>query len=108
MNMPRVLVVAVTETGSAELALDLLLDGGQFDVVLCDMGLDGWSGADLYRRLVRRGDPHAARFVILSGLDVRSCRPDLAAELGDRLLMKPIRPAALLDALAAFHLHAAA
>lgn len=91
----------VTEAHNAELALDLVIAGHRFDVVVCDMRLDGWSGADLYRRLGRRCDPHTGCFVILSGQDVPADHPALAAELGSRLLAKPISPAALLDTLAA-------
>ncbi|MDB4934281.1 MAG: sensor hybrid histidine kinase [Labilithrix sp.] len=90
----------VTETASAEHALDLVLDGFTFDVIVCDLHLEGWSGADLYKRLSRRGDPHTSRFVILSGLDVAARYPALAVELGERLLAKPMMPAALVATLA--------
>lgn len=117
MNGPRILVVeddvhflpalcrilerhyVVTETRTAESALDLVLGGYEFDIILSDMGLAGWSGGDLYKRLARRRDPHAGRVVILSGLDVAVVHPALAADLGDRVLAKPISPAALLAAL---------
>ena len=126
MNPPRALVVEndpqfrrvllrhlascyeTIEVTTAELALDLVLNGDEFDVIVCDMGLDGWSGGDLYRRLVRRRDPHASRFVMLSGLDVRARHPGLAAELGERLLEKPIGREALLSLLATVTARAAA
>jgi CheY-like chemotaxis protein len=117
MHTPRILVVEndvhyvpvlrrilgeryeLMETRSAESALDLVLDGYQFDLIVADMGLDGWSGGDLYRRLSRRRDPHACRLVILSGLDVRAAHPALANDLGDRILAKPIAAPDLLAAL---------
>ena len=85
----------VSEVGSAEAALELVLYGQGFDAVLCDLTMDGWSGADLYTRLVRRGNAHASRFVILSGDDVPARRPDLAAALGERILRKPFSAVAL-------------
>jgi CheY-like chemotaxis protein len=89
----------VTEVSTAELALDLVLGGREYDVILCDMCLDGWSGGDLYRRLARVGDPHASRFVMFSGTDVRTRHPALAAELGDRLLQKPLDGAIMIRVL---------
>ena len=75
---------------------------------MADTGLAGWSGGDLYRRLSRRRDPHACRLVILSGLDLRAAHPALASALGDRILEKPIAPAALLAALDVIMARAAA
>ena len=118
MKKPRILVVdddalhrtmlvrvlgghyEVVEAATAEVALDLILCGARFDVVLSDMCLDGWSGGDLHRRLHRRGDPHASVFVMLSGFDVAERCPRTAATLGGRVLRKPFVPKALLAALA--------
>jgi putative two-component system response regulator len=84
---------------TAERALEILLHGREFDVIVCDMGMDGWSGRDLYRRLERHGNPHTARFVMLSGEDVRVTQPAFAAQLGARLLRKPVDVAVLLSVL---------
>lgn len=92
---------SVVGTASAEHALDFILNGHRFDVLLCDLGLQGWSGADLYRKLKRRGDPHAGRFVLFSGRDVKETDPVLSAELGSRLVLKPMTKEELLAALAA-------
>ncbi len=92
---------SIVETGTAEHALDFILNGHQFDVVLCDLGLHGWSGADLYTRLKRRNDPHASVFVLFSGLDAADRHPRLAAELGRRLARKPLEKPDLLRVLAA-------
>ena len=117
MGMPNILVVdddrdcrrmlvrvlqahyRVMDVASAEIALELLLTGYSFDVILCDMGMDGWSGADLYKRLQRKGNPHAARFVMLTGEDVAGRNPALASQLIGRLLRKPVDPAELLEVL---------
>ena len=91
---------SVVGVGTAEQALDLILYGHQFDVVLCDLGLQGWSGADLYTRLKRRNDPHASVFVLFSGLDAADRHPALAAELGRRLARKPLERVDLQRVLA--------
>lgn len=91
----------VEAVDSAERALDLILSGHTYDVVLCDMRLEGWSGGDLHKRLVRRGDPHASRFVIISGFDVAACYPSLEEELGRPILRKPAEPSLVRAAVAA-------
>jgi CheY-like chemotaxis protein len=117
MDAPRILIVdddascrrlllrllephyRVSEASTAEKALDMLISGAQYDVVLCDMSMDGWSGGDLYRRLERRGNDHTSRFVLLTGEDVKKRFPQLAFELGHRVLQKPVDPNLLLTVL---------
>jgi nitrogen-specific signal transduction histidine kinase/ActR/RegA family two-component response regulator len=53
----------VTAVTAGRAALDLLLDGDHFDVVLCDVLMPGVSGIDLYREL-HRERPHVARRII--------------------------------------------
>jgi CheY-like chemotaxis protein len=89
----------VVATENAEDAVDIIMNGHQFEVVLCDLGLEGWSGVDLYRKLRRRRDRHAAVFVLFSGLDAADRYPAVAAELGGRLLRKPLQKDELLRAL---------
>lgn len=98
----------VTDVSTAEAALELLIYDQEFDAILCDMGLTGWSGEDLYKRLERRGNAHTSRFVALSGNDVREQWPELAAKLGERIVRKPVDSAALLGLLATVRVRAAA
>ncbi|MDO9021108.1 MAG: ATP-binding protein [Deltaproteobacteria bacterium] len=53
-------------TGGRE-ALDLLLSGRDFDVVLSDLMMPGMSGMDLYDELARRRPRAAERMVFMSG-----------------------------------------
>jgi CheY-like chemotaxis protein len=90
---------SVFATENAEDAVDIIMTGHQFDVVLCDLGLQDWSGVDLYRKLRRRRDRHASVFVLFSGLDAADRYPAVAAELGARILRKPLQKDELLRAL---------
>ncbi|HEU0104379.1 MAG TPA: response regulator [Mycobacteriales bacterium] len=79
--------------------LALVAGGGAFDVAVLDMAMPGMDGPQL--ALALRGHP-AGRdlpLVLLSALQARSESPDLAAF--SAVVTKPVRAAALFDALAA-------
>lgn len=57
--------VEVASSGSE--ALELLLGGGRFDAVLCDLMMPGMSGIDLYRALEARAPGAEARLVFMTG-----------------------------------------
>jgi PAS domain S-box-containing protein len=57
----------VTSITSGEGALQLLLDGAPFDVILCDVLMPGVSGMDLYRELEEKRPELARRIVFMSG-----------------------------------------
>jgi len=56
-----------THVASAEDALALLGSGCEFDVVLCDIGLQGMSGIDLYAVVCRHMPELSQRFVFMTG-----------------------------------------
>ena len=57
----------VTTSSDAREALDLFERGETFDVVLCDMMMNGWNGMDLYERVRARFPAMADRFVFATG-----------------------------------------
>jgi len=94
--------VAMALDGHAGLAL--ALEGG-FDAIVCDIGLPGIDGYVLMERLraACAARPQARRplAVALSGYGQPSDRERALAAGFDRYLVKPVAPAALIEALAA-------
>ena len=89
--MSRVLEAAfdVTVAGSVGEAL-ALIDREHFDVLLCDLHLDGLSGLDLYVRLSKSGSPLAQRLVITTGADTTDPSLDHLRTNGIAILKKPV------------------
>jgi PAS domain S-box-containing protein len=52
---------------SAEIALELVLQGHQFDAILCDMLMPGLSGVELHSALSKQSPEHAERIVFVTG-----------------------------------------
>jgi CheY-like chemotaxis protein len=52
---------------SGQRALELLLEGGPFDAVLCDLMMPGMSGIELYRALKARAPGMEERLVFMTG-----------------------------------------
>ena len=52
---------------SGQRALELLLEGGPFDAVLCDLMMPGMSGIELYRALKVRAPGMEERLVFMTG-----------------------------------------
>ena len=57
----------VTVSNDSTAALGTLLEGGNFDVILCDVSMPGLSGTALYTRLRARRPALADRIVFMSG-----------------------------------------
>jgi CheY-like chemotaxis protein len=57
----------VLPLSSAREALDMLLRGEPFDVILCDLMMPELSGMELYEEVSRRAPELARRFVFLTG-----------------------------------------
>ncbi len=57
----------VTAAASAREALDRILGGERFDLLLCDLMMPEMTGIDLYEELHRAAPEQAARMVFLSG-----------------------------------------
>jgi CheY-like chemotaxis protein len=57
----------VTSTTSAQEALDRIVAGERFDVILCDLMMPVMSGMDLYEKVRAAAPDQAERMVFLSG-----------------------------------------
>jgi CheY-like chemotaxis protein len=57
----------VDVASSGQRALELLLEGGPFDAVLCDLMMPGMSGIELYRALKARAPGMEERLVFMTG-----------------------------------------
>lgn len=77
---------------SAEEALAIIEGGATFDVVLCDLELDGMSGRELLKELQFEYPTHASRMVIVSGTSASAADSNFLRALGDRWLQKPVKP----------------
>jgi len=80
-------VTAVTE-GRA--ALDLLLAGDRFDVVLCDVLMPGVSGIDLYRELERDRPEIAQRIIFMSGASSMPRVAEFFSAISNERIDKPV------------------
>lgn len=77
---------------SAEEALAIIRGRAMFDVVLCDLELDGMSGRDLLKELQFDHPILASRMVIVSGTSASDADATFLRALGDRWLQKPVKP----------------
>ena len=83
----------VVEEHDARAALERLLSGDSFDVVLCDVVMPGMGGAECYEELARRSPELARRVLFLSGGGFTSlAREFLAAHPASRVVEKPFEP----------------
>ncbi len=89
--MSRVLETSflVTVAGSVGEAL-AVIEREPFDVVLCDLHLDGLSGLDLFVRLAKNDSPLATRLVITTGTDADDPALEHLRQSGVAILKKPV------------------
>ena len=68
-SLTRILADHATVVGEtvAERALALILSDASFDVIICDVMMDGMSGVELHERVARERPDVAARFVFITG-----------------------------------------
>ena len=85
----------VVEEHDARAALERLLSGDPFDVVLCDVVMPGMGGAECYAELARRSPELARRVLFLSGAFTPLARDFLARHPPSRVVEKPFEPDAL-------------
>jgi CheY-like chemotaxis protein len=71
-------------------ALAMLARGEQFDLVLCDLGLEDMDGADLHRHLRDSGNPLADRMLFCSGGVSSSKMAGFVERMSDRVIYKPV------------------
>jgi PAS domain S-box-containing protein len=75
--------------------LALLVDGGQYDVVLCDLMMPDMTGMDLYAEIARRRPGFEHRFVFMTGGAFTPRASEFLARVKNRRLEKPFQPSVL-------------
>jgi CheY-like chemotaxis protein len=76
---------------SAQGALDRIVIGERFDLILSDVGMPGMSGCDLYEEIRRLDPEQAGRMVFVTGASDEQSERALAAS-GQPVLRKPFDP----------------
>ena len=82
--------LTVTEAEDGQVALDLLLGGETFDVVLCDLMMPRLTGMDVHRILCDRLPALGERMYFITGGAPTAAAQEFLASLPDRLIEKPI------------------
>jgi CheY-like chemotaxis protein len=85
---------AVVNT-SAQHALDRIVIGERFDLILSDVGMPGMSGCDLYDEIRRVAPGQAARMVFVTGGFADARTEKALAATGQPVLTKPFNPTGL-------------
>lgn len=89
----------VVTAGNGREALDVL-GQGPFDLILCDLMMDGMTGMELHEELMQRAPADAARMVFVTGGAFTPAARQFLARIPNRTLTKPVEVArlrALLD-----------
>jgi PAS domain S-box-containing protein len=86
----------VTTLPTAREALDRLLAGDRYDLILCDLMMPGMSGMDLFARLTAERPELTRKVVFMTGGAVTAAAAALLEDKATRCLDKPFRPAELL------------
>ncbi len=81
---------------SAREALDRLLAGEHYDLVLCDLTMPGMTGVELLQRLSAERPDLTRRVVFMTGGAVTAAAAALLEDRATRCLEKPFRPGELL------------
>ena len=79
----------VSAVNSGDAACAALLNGGVFDVVLCDITMPGMSGMDVYSRVADGRPDLLSRFVFMTGGACSTRAADFLARVPNRVLEKP-------------------
>jgi CheY-like chemotaxis protein len=85
-------VIALT---AAREALDRIVAGERFDLILCDMMMPVMTGVDLYGELVERAPEQARRVVFFTGGAFTARAQRFLEEVPNPRIEKPFEPAAL-------------
>ncbi len=84
----------------SQAALKHLLDGNQYDLILCDLMMPTMTGMELYRRCVEEKPELRDRFVFVTGGAVTSEAQAFVDSPGIRVFAKPMPKATLLKVIA--------
>ncbi len=74
-----------------EVALERLLGGERFDLILCDLSLPNLSGIEIYQQLTELRPELLPRFVLMTGGAVTDEARDFVASYTGAILHKPFR-----------------
>jgi PAS domain S-box-containing protein len=80
----------VASATSGEQALELLQQGTDFDVILCDLTMPGTSGIDVYRDLERHRSDLAERIIFMSGAASMPTISDFLSGVQNHHIDKPV------------------
>ncbi|WP_224369628.1 ATP-binding protein [Hyalangium versicolor] len=89
----------ITVVDSARMALEQLLQGSTFDLILCDLMMPEMTGMDFFGELQRRFPSQAEAVIFFTGGAFTEATRDFIARRADRVLAKPIDAQVLLDQL---------
>ncbi len=89
----------VVSRSSGEAALELLRQDSSFDLVVCDFTMPGMGGLALHAELSSVAPRLVERFIFCTGGVLDEQDRSSAQQSGNRILYKPVRPAALLEAI---------
>jgi PAS domain S-box-containing protein len=84
---------------SGEWALDSIMSGTHYDVILCDLMMPDMTGMEIYERLIAESSPLAARMVFMTGGAFSQRSREFLDECGRPVISKPIERTALLHAV---------
>jgi PAS domain S-box-containing protein len=91
----------VDVTIDAREGLSRLIDGGDYDVILCDLMMPDMTGMDLHAEVARRRPGVERRFVFMTGGAFTPRASEFLAKVKNRRLEKPFETAALKAIVAA-------
>jgi CheY-like chemotaxis protein len=86
----------VTILTSARAALERLIAGETFDVILCDLAMPDMSGDELFARLAAARPDMTRRVIFMTGGAITAAAAALLADDSTPRLEKPFRPADLM------------
>lgn len=82
----------VEVASDARVALDRILQGRRFDVILCDLDMPTMGGIEFHRCLAERLPEEAARIVFMTGGALGATAEAFLARAANVLLDKPLEP----------------
>jgi signal transduction histidine kinase/ActR/RegA family two-component response regulator len=80
----------LTTCGDGKQALQLLLGGGEFDLVLCDLMMPGLTGVELYEEVSQARPEYEPRFLFMTGGAFHAAAQDILDRLPERCIGKPL------------------
>ncbi|MBN1204824.1 MAG: response regulator [Myxococcaceae bacterium] len=89
----------ITVASSARKALDAILQGTRFDLILCDLMMPEMTGMDFFAELQRLFPTQADAVLFFTGGAFTEATRDFIARRADRVLSKPIDTQLLLEHL---------